>query len=165
MAGGRPSKLDEPHPEHPTRADAIETALRLGNYIEQAAAYAGVSPRTLHRWIAEGRDAEAVIAEHGEAGAAKHLTKHQMRLWQFWQTATRARAIAEFRNLAQIQKAGTEGDWKASAWFLERAYPSRWGRFERTESDPEQSGTSIEAARKRLASIPDTPLASLANDD
>jgi len=30
--------------------------------------------------------------------------------------------------LMRIQKAGQEGVWQASAWFLERSFPERWAK-------------------------------------
>lgn len=164
MSGGRPLKLNEPHPNHPTRAAAIEHALLSGAYIETAAAYAGIGTTTLYRYLAEGREADAIIAEHGKTAGTKRLSKRQAQLWEFWDTLTRARALVETRNLSLIQQAAVD-DWKAAAWFVERAYPSRWGRWERDSTDPEQSGGTIEQARARLAALPDTPLASVTDDD
>jgi hypothetical protein len=53
-------------------------------------------------------------------------------------TIERARAVAEIRNLQIVQAAAQGGenndpDWRAATWFLERAYPKKWGRQERLE--------------------------------
>jgi hypothetical protein len=59
---------------------------------------------------------------------------------KFLDTIERARAVAEIRNLQVVQAAAQgnpdaeiEPDWRAASWFLERAYPKKWGRQERLE--------------------------------
>jgi len=43
---------------------------------------------------------------------------------------THAQAIAELRCVATIQKAATDGDWKAALAWLERRRPEDWGKKE-----------------------------------
>jgi hypothetical protein len=50
---GRPSKLT------PEVRDKIVTAIRAGNFISTAAAYAGVSESAVFAWLAEGRQEDA----------------------------------------------------------------------------------------------------------
>jgi len=103
--GGHPSKFNE------DRAEKLLQAVRGGNYLETAARYAGLSYSTLRRWILKADDPDAP-PEYGE----------------FRDALEKARADAEVASLAKIQKAASEGAWQASAWYLERSWPERWGR-------------------------------------
>jgi transposase len=91
--------------------DRIVYAITSGNYIETAAAYAGISKNTLYRWLEQGEDpnADAVYRDFRDAVEI-------------------ARAQAEVRNVALIQKAANDGTWQAAAWYLERTAWQRWGR-------------------------------------
>jgi hypothetical protein len=56
--GGRPSKLTD------ERAEAILTAVEQGSYLKVAALASGVSETTLHRWLANGVDAQRILDAH-----------------------------------------------------------------------------------------------------
>lgn len=107
---GRPSKLT------PDLMAKVLDALRAGNYIETACAYAGIGTTTYYRWMEQAEDdkADDIYREFRDAVA-------------------QARAESEVRNVALVQRAANEGTWQASAWFLERSYPRRWGRHDRHE--------------------------------
>jgi hypothetical protein len=50
----------------------------------------------------------------------------------FWQAAQAAEYQAEAEAVKNIKKAWLQdGQWQASAWYLERKNPDRWGRKER----------------------------------
>lgn len=100
---GRKSKLT------PELQEDIVKALRAGNYIEAACAFAGIDQATFQRWMNRG-EKEAT----GEYCAFCKLVK-------------KARADAEVRNVAIIQNAAP-ANWTAAAWWLERSFPNRWGR-------------------------------------
>jgi len=102
---GAPSKFNE------DRAERLLQAVRGGNYLETAARFAGISYPTLRRWIQKADDPDAP-PEYEE----------------FRDALEKARADAEVLALAKIQKAATEGAWQASAWYLERSAPEKWGR-------------------------------------
>jgi hypothetical protein len=58
---------------------------------------------------------------------------------------------AEPALVAQIARAG-QGDWKAAAWLLERAFPQRWAKREAPPaSDPTDPFREVDemAARRR----------------
>jgi len=96
--------------------ELIEQASKLvaaGNYLKHVAQYLGIPERTFYRWLAEGEKAKKGLA------------------WQFYQAIKKAEAEAVARNIALIQKAATEGNWQAAAWWLERKYPEEWGRKDR----------------------------------
>lgn len=98
---GRPTKLTA------EVAKKITWALRLGNFRKTAAAYAGVSERTLTEWLSRGaRERSGPYAD-------------------FYAEVTEAEQAAEVRALGAIQQAA-QRDWRAAAWFLERKHPDRY---------------------------------------
>jgi hypothetical protein len=99
---GRPSKLTE------ERQEKVLEALRAGNYLETAAAYAAISYQTLNEW--------------------------RKRFPEFSEAVEKARADAEARMVAVIMKAAPVS-WQAAAWWLERSFPSRYGRCTRIDAD------------------------------
>jgi hypothetical protein len=104
----RPTKLT------PSVAERIVTAIRAGNYAEQAASAAGISPATYYRWMKAGEK-----APHG----------HKR---DFYEAVKSAEAEAEVYAVAIIRKAMAD-DWRAAAHYLERRYPKRWRRHETHE--------------------------------
>ncbi len=76
--------------------------LSAGNYIEAACAFVGIHVDTYHEWVKQKSE--------------------------FSEAVKRARAQAEMQSVARLRQAGETGQWQADAWFLERSYPSRWGR-------------------------------------
>lgn len=55
---------------------------------------------------------------------------------ELWKAVERARAEAIVRAVAQIQKAANQGDWKAAAWWLERAMPDTYQPKQKKEYLP-----------------------------
>jgi len=100
---GRPSKLDD------SRVDELVKWLKLGYYIEDACTMAGIGKTTYYRWLDKAEDG---IEEYRE----------------FRNAVQKARAEAEGAHIMNIRKAADNGVWQASAWFLERSHPSKWGR-------------------------------------
>jgi len=120
---GRKTKLT------PELLDKLEKALAGGNYVETACAYVGISHSVFYHWMAEARKPKA-----------KKI------YLDFLDTIERARAVAEIRNVQIIQAAAQgdgseqEPDWRAASWFLERAYPRKWGKHERVELSGSEGG-------------------------
>lgn len=142
---GRPPKIS------PEIISAIITAIKAGNYMETAAAFAGISKDTLYRWLKMGaRELQRVIKE---GGRIKAKLKPYCRLSQEIEKAT---SEAEIRDVSMISKAAAGANtitetheyydergtlvkklsitkqagpqWQAAAWRLERKYPGKWGR-------------------------------------
>jgi hypothetical protein len=87
----------------PDRVKIILHALRHGATHKLAAHAAGIADRTMREWRA----------------------RHEM-----FDTAVReAEAHAAVKALERIESAAQSGIWQASAWLLERRYPSMYGRF------------------------------------
>ena len=104
-------------------------ALNYGNYIETSAAYAGIHEATIYRWLERGRIERARLSDDDDAEPDPEETPYR----EFCEAVEKTRANAEVRSLGLIQKAAMDGTWQASAWYLERSYPRKWGRFERQE--------------------------------
>jgi transposase len=107
----------------------VVEALNSGNYIETAAAYAGIHEATIYRWLERGRIERARLSDDDDAKPDPEETPYR----EFCEAVEKTRANAEVRSLALIQQAAMNGTWQASAWYLERSYPRKWGRFERQE--------------------------------
>lgn len=115
MAGGRPTKLSK------EVQDKIVSAIKLGNYIETASAFAGINKSTLYDWLKRGAREEA-RRMNGEKADRKE-TKYV----QFSNAIEKAMAESEVRDVGLIGQAAKE-NWQAAAWRLERKYPDRWAR-------------------------------------
>jgi hypothetical protein len=107
--------------------DRIVSAVRAGSYLDDAATLVGISRHTLLLWLRNGRDAQ----DRHESG--HKLTDRDRLYLDFLNAVETARAEAQLRNIAIIQKAANEGTWQAAAWYLERTNPRKWGRHETVE--------------------------------
>jgi len=131
----RPTKLT------PETKDKIIQAIAAGNYQETAAKYAGINPNTFYTWMKLGENKKGKPAYR-----------------EFREAVEKARAQAEVRNVALIQQAGQDGSWQAAAWYLERSYPTRFGRHNRVEvtganGAAVQIDLSVEELDKRVAEL------------
>ena len=126
---GRPSKLT------PEIQERIVQALVLGNHRQDAAAYAGIHPRTLRRWLLQGAQEQA--GEHADFGRA----------------VAEAEARAKVTAMGCIVKAARDGEWKAAAWWLQKMFPHQFSEqsqlfavakaFEQIEAAAEAAGTPL----------------------
>jgi transposase-like protein len=124
---GRPSKLT------PEVSQRIVQAIRAGNYIETAAAYAGINKTTLYDWLKQGaRELDRVQAKSG-----RRIREKARKYVDFSNSVKKALAEAEVSDVAQISLAVRAGNWQAAAWRLERKHFERWGRKQYVESKTE----------------------------
>lgn len=100
---GRPTKLDA------AVASQVVDLLKRGNYVETAAAVAGVSKVTVYEWLRRGAR---------ERSGPYH---------DFAVAAEKAQAEAETLDLARLEKLALKGDFRAITWRLERRNARRWG--------------------------------------
>ena len=120
---GRPTKFT------PEVTSKILAAIRAGNYIETAAAWAGVNKDTLYDWLKQG--------------SAQDTGKFK----EFSDAVGEALAHAEITDVNHVGKAAQNGDWRAAAWRLERRNPKKWGKQEgqsvTIETDKEKGTTKV----------------------
>tara|TARA_Y100000114_G_scaffold82898_1_gene76590 strand:+ start:499 stop:960 length:462 start_codon:yes stop_codon:yes gene_type:complete len=129
----RPSKLT------PEVQENICNWLKLGYYQEDAAIMAGISPSTYYEWMKKG-ESERVALESGEDMLSLPDTslpapedgtpevELAFPFMEFSEAVKKARAEAEGAHIKNIRKAADNGVWQASAWFLERSHPKKWGK-------------------------------------
>lgn len=94
-------------------------AIRRGNYRDQAASLAGISRKTLLRWLQEGRREEEQDVPDKEA-----------RYRAFYLDVVRAEAEFEDEMIVTITNSAKANpqNWAAAMTILERKYPQRYGR-------------------------------------
>lgn len=85
----------------------IVRLIGMGNYLSTVAAVVGISAETIRNWVTwgkEGKEPWVKLARDFE----------------------RASGTAQTNHVAVIAKAASDGDWRASSWFLERRFPKRF---------------------------------------
>ena len=137
MPAGRPTKLN------PTVQQRVCDAIRSGNWMETAAAFAGIDRSTLQRWFRRGEQAPKGIYR------------------DFATAVQKATADAEARDVALIGKAAGEGNWQAAAWRLERRFPERWGRKDRIEATVHSTSDPVNQFRQDIKKLTDEELDAL----
>lgn len=101
---------------HPEIIDNICDVIRAGNYIKVACEYNDIPESTFYRYWNKGKEE-----------LEKGISEDESVYVKFYKSVKKARAVAEVRNVSIISKA-MKDDWKASAWWLERSFPDRYGR-------------------------------------
>lgn len=168
--GGRPTKLsqvlrhDQGRPV--TVAEHVVAAIRAGNYVEAAAASAGVNKDTVYDWLRQGArlntdyhqgritlprpgSTDRQLMEFSDAVAAAEAE------WEVAANATlerlsRPRQVEETRTTVETPADGKpvttktvtlrkteEADPATIRWRLERRYPNRYGRTRVEVSGPD----------------------------
>lgn len=102
-------------------------AIRAGNYMETAAAFAGVSKQTLYDWLRRGGREEEPFAT-------------------FSGRVERALGEAEVRAVTTVMKAANNGAWQAAAWYLERKSWQNWGRKDKLIAEVDSKHTQRQEA-------------------
>jgi hypothetical protein len=128
---GRHSKLT---PDVQTK---IVAALKAGAYFDDAIAYAGVGKSTAYHWLKRGEPGTTV---RGDA-----------RYRAFREAVEQARASARVEAVLVIKQAARAGQWQASAWFLERTEPGKWGRKDRVTLEGDGTKPLLVAVRDEHA--------------
>lgn len=82
----------------------------------------GIHPSTLFNWLSWGED--GIRGRDDDEEYVKFA--HEYR---------RAEAMRKAFHLQNITRAANDGQWQASAWYLERAYPQEFGRCQRKPDD------------------------------
>lgn len=134
----------------PAAVDAALNAIMAGVGIEYAASLAGVSPRTMKRWLQRGRNAIEAAEENDSP-----VPEADVPYADFAAKVEQARSAAVLQSVSMIKNAGNNrvvrdrtgrivedrdgnplmepGDWRAHAWYLERMHHETFGQVSRTE--------------------------------
>ena len=108
--------------------DTIISFIRNGNYIKTACMAAGISNATFHNWVNRAGN------YHPDNGDEQDKI-----YFDFLEELKMAEAENIARNVQNIQSYGDsskQSNWTASAWLLERKYPSEFGRRMELEVGP-----------------------------
>lgn len=108
---GRPTKLDK------ARTDKICSFIKRGSSLKNAFEASGISESCGFEWLKSGREAQKNL----EAGQP-----HDQAFLEFLESIKRAEAEAEAIHVGNITKVALEGNWTASAWWLQRRRPESW---------------------------------------
>lgn len=103
-----PQRLGRPTALTPELAEQIVRFVRHGNYLEVAAAAAGIARSTLFDWLRRG--ARETRGPYRDFSVALRV----------------AQAETEATDLALVALAARK-DWRAAAWRLQHRFPARWG--------------------------------------
>lgn len=106
--GRKPTAVGDPKIEELTKA------LRLGHFMQDACAHAGLTPQAVNKWY---RRAEVEIERVEAGGIPDPKEQHFVSLVS---VIKEAQVAAWSRNLQIVQEAADAGTWQAAAWFLER---------------------------------------------
>jgi transposase len=104
-------------------------AIRLGNTLDSACAFANLSEGIVKHWLKAG----AIEIQRAELEAIKNgrgeltFIRSQRVFAEFVQEVKKAMSVGETRDLQIIAKAA-EDHWQAAAWRRERMQPEKYGR-------------------------------------
>lgn len=119
-ATGRRAKLT------PDRHTKIVQSIKVHAFHSHAAQYAGISPKTLQRWLERG-------AKESK-GAYREL----------YDAVVEAEGVAAVASLGRINEAAARGDWKAAAWLLQHRFRAQYGNDPDHHQDGLVAGEAIE---------------------
>jgi len=116
--------------------ELIETycaGIEKGLSYEGACGASGIHRTSRIRW----RDNAQRVIENLDDGTWKEneLSTYDELCVVFYHRDNEAQAKVEERMIARIQTAADDGTWQAAAWFLERRYPERYGRYRKQVQD------------------------------
>lgn len=111
------------------RRDELINLIVLGVPVSKAVGMVNLAESTFYHWMSRGmieRDRLATIPN------SKPKPEEKIYL-NFLESLTRARNEAIAKKVAVVSSAASQGDWKASAWWLERQVPEEFGRVDKQE--------------------------------
>ncbi len=127
--------------------------IQMGNSKTASAISLGLHEKTFRRWQKAGR--ELALSVDDGLILPEELTERQQALVMLNESLYQAQAQAETWHIANIRN-HAEGDWKASAWWLERVRPASFGKQSRVEHTGRGGGpiqvqpVPMEAALKQM---------------
>jgi hypothetical protein len=181
---GQPTKLTKPHRQAEdgttvTVGEHVIQAVRAGNYIETAAASAGIDKSTLYEWLKRGAQVGTDVEEGRRTAPRKGSYEYELRKfshavaeaeaeWEVGANATlerlgRRRPVTETRETTETSPTGEvttkvttlrktdEADSATIRWRLERKYPKRYGRSLVEVSGPDGGPISVDVKAEARA--------------
>lgn len=165
----RPAQGDQPE-QRVTAGQRIVEALRIGNYVETAAALAGVDKTTVYEWLKVGATATDLV--HRQGKRMKDLTQHQRDCMAFSHAVAEAEAASEVEDVAELAALGrggrqvtttttkrdadgkviehvtkvetTQPNAQVLEWRLERRHPDKYGRRRLEISGPDGEAIPVD---------------------
>ena len=111
------------------KRDELLNLIVLGLPVNKAVGMVNIGETTFYSWMSRGMIEKERL---NTVTDAKPKPEEEIYV-KFWESVTRARAEAIAKKVAVISSAAAQGDWKASAWWLERQVPEEFGKIERQE--------------------------------
>lgn len=126
--------------------ERVAEATRAGLSASAIADYAGIGRSTFFEWMRRGREAGEAL----DAGVSIEASERPF--LDFVDEFRRVQATTEVEALAVIGRAADSGNWRAAAWYLERAHPDKWGPPHRRHPPPEPTPVvNIEELERKIA--------------
>lgn len=108
----------------PESKEKILGSIRLGMPVKDAMKMQGLSERSFYHWIKRGADE----FDRLERDPYAVPNESEIEFLQFFQSVERAKSEAVGVHVATVTNAAKSGDWRASAWWLERQRRDEFGK-------------------------------------
>lgn len=115
----------------PNVREAVLASIRRGNFLQVAAAEAGIDDSTLYAWKKNDPD--------------------------FARDVKQAELVAEAQHINNIKKHSIR-NWMCSAWWLQRKVPERWVEKTKMELTPSEDAWKSLSREEKLARIDEVEL-------
>lgn len=123
---GRKSKCTSEVVQH------IANGLSSGNYARTVIAYLGISESAYYNWLDRGeREIARLQAVEANGGGDPEPAESERPYVELVEAVKKASALGEMSAVTAVRSAFRQ-DWKAAMTFLERRFPDRWSRRDRT---------------------------------
>ena len=112
----------------PEIEEEIMKQIGAGIAVRHALKAQGIPERSFYNWTKRGAEEQERLDRNPDAKP----DPDEFVFWQFWQSLERAKSTAVNAHVATIASAAKRGDWRASAWWLERTHPEEYGKNQTT---------------------------------
>lgn len=109
----------------------IGNAIKVGNYVEVAAALNGISKQCLYKWFKKGQSGKGLYGKLVDV-VQQSISYSEARDVAVVDKEAQGRN-AEYDEKGKLLRESMPVNWKAAAWRLERKHPDRWGRREQVK--------------------------------
>ena len=102
----------------------ILALIEIGSPVKDVVKSQGISEPTYYHWLKRGADE----MERLERNSNAKPNPSEVEFLEFFKSVERAKSVAVNKHVAVVSNAGKNGDWRASAWWLERQRPEEFGK-------------------------------------